>query len=265
MDIYYSELCVLGGNVFENVDKLIESGADHIEVMLDGQCWNEFHNRMDDLVIELKKRPVTYSVHSPVWDTNLTSENYHIRQAVMESLRQSIIFAAKLSATHVVIHPGFSQNVTFNKEIAKARSRDSIMELIEFNKDYGMLLLIENVGNAVHSIFTFEEYINFLNDFPEKVGYLIDIGHAHMNHWNIEKLLLSVKDRLYAIHIHDNDGVSDQHLPIGEGITDWDSIFNTVKQTECNPSLVLEYDIGIPVQKLAEGKHILEKYFNLNL
>jgi len=262
MDIYYSELCVIGGDIFENVDKMIEGGADHIELMLDGQHWNEFHNRMDDIVFELKKRPVTYSVHSPVWDTNLTSESYHIREAVMESLRQSIIFASKLNATHVVVHPGFSQSRTFNKEIAKARSKAYIKELIEFNKDYGMLLLIENVGNAVHSIFTFDEYVNFLNGFPKEAGYLIDIGHAHMNHWDIEKLLLSVKDRLFAIHIHDNDGISDQHLPIGEGTTNWNSIFNAVKQTESNPSLVLEYDTGIPIQKLTEGKQLLEDFFN---
>ncbi len=37
MKIFYSELCVLGGAPGANVDRLIAGGAEHIELMLDGE------------------------------------------------------------------------------------------------------------------------------------------------------------------------------------------------------------------------------------
>lgn len=260
MNIYYSELYLIGGNAVQNVDRMIEDGAEHIEVMLDGPGWDRFDLKQDAIVAELKKRPATYSVHTPVWDTNLTSENYFVRQGVMESLRRSIVLASKLNAAHVVIHPGFCQNDAFSKETARRRAEESVWKLAEFNRDYGMLLLIENVGGSRQSIFTMEEYVRFLDGFPKEVGYLVDIGHAHMNHWNLVDLLFAVKDRLRAIHIHDNDGMADQHRPIGEGTTDWDSVFSAVRTIGRDISLVLEYNTGVPGEKMREGKELLEGY-----
>ncbi len=263
MNIYYSELYLIGGDAVQNVDRMIADGAENIEVMLDGPGWDRFDFRIDAVAAELKKRPVTYSVHTPVWDTNLTSENYFVRQGVMESLKQSIVLASKLNASHVVVHPGFCQSPFFKKETARKRAEESVLQLLEFNRDYGMLLLMENVGNKKNSIFTMEEYAGFLNEFPKEAGYLVDIGHAHMNHWNLTELLLAVQDRLYAVHIHDNDGAGDQHCPMGEGNTEWDSVFSTIRSMGRDISLVLEYNTGVPGEKMSEGQRRLKRYFNL--
>lgn len=261
MNIYYSELCLLGRDVLSNVDKLIANGADNIELMLDGPGWDRFEMRMDSLVPKLLQRRVSYSIHSPVWDTNLTSENYFVREGVKESLRQSIVLANKLHAAHVVIHPGICLSTCFNKETAKKRARESLLELLAFNRDYGMRLLIENVGDNQTSLFTQEEFARFLDDFPDQSGFLIDIGHAHKNGWDIPLLLSTIKKQLYAVHIHDNNGRYDQHYPIGNGTTDWETVFSAIDQADRNLNLVLEYDIGTPLQNLADGKKILERRF----
>ena len=259
MKIFYSELCLLGKNPIENVDRMVSAGAENVEVMLDGPGWDRFDIRMDPLAGELKKRDVAYSVHTPVWDANLTSENFFIREGVYRSLCQSIVFASKINAAHVVIHPGFCQYGAFSKDTAKKRSAEYLSRLVEFNRNYGARLLIENVGDPAHAVFTYEEYVHFLDPFPKEVGYLVDLGHAHFNRWNLADLLGAVGDRLYAVHIHDNDGRHDQHRPIGEGTIDWDSVFSKIRKIGRNSlNLVLEYNTGIPVEKLAEGRDILK-------
>lgn len=259
MSIYFSELCLLGGNVFSNVDQMIAAGAKSVELMLDGPGWDRFDLQMDSLAEGLLARPVTYSVHTPVWDTNLTSENYFIREGAMKSLQYSIVLAAKIHSKHVVIHPGFCMSSCFHRETAKKRSEEALRELIAFNRNYGMRLLIENVGDRNTSLFTQEEYAQFLDGAPSDVGYLVDIGHAHLNGWDIPKLLSNVKDRLYAVHIHDNDGKSDQHLPARQGTVDWKPVLSALHSVGHTVNLVLEYKSGTSLRKLADDGVTLEQ------
>jgi hypothetical protein len=61
--VYYSELCLIGGSVESNVDKLIAHGAENVELMLDGEGWNDFHLCMDELAATLVKK--TYWLFGP--------------------------------------------------------------------------------------------------------------------------------------------------------------------------------------------------------
>jgi sugar phosphate isomerase/epimerase len=258
MNVFYSELCLIGGGVEENVDRLIDNGAENIELMLDGAGWNGFHLRMEELALALNDRKVKYSVHAPVWDANLTCENAQLRKAVLETYRSSIIFASMLEAGHVVLHTGWCTDTHFSKETARLRARESLLSLCEFNEAYGQLLLVENIGSKATSLFTEREFMDFLSDFPEAIGYIVDIGHAHINEWRIDTLLPGLGDRLYALHIHDNDGNKDKHAPIGEGNIDWSMVMAASKGTKRELSLILEYNIGTELGRLAEGKVFLE-------
>lgn len=261
MKIAFSELCVIGGQIEENIDRLIGAGAENIELMLDGIGWNHFELQMDEIVKILKKKSVNYAVHTPVWDINLTSENADIRNAVMETYKQSILFAEKLDACHVVIHPGFCYTAVFSKELARKRSRESVLELLDFAKEHHQNILVENVGSTKTSIFNEDEFCHFLDDMPDNVGYIIDLGHALITKWDIPKMIRTMGSRLKALHIHDNDGVCDAHLPIGYGIMDWESLYEVIK--ESNPSLwlIMEYNIGTSSEELTRGKIILETAF----
>ncbi|HWR12360.1 MAG TPA: sugar phosphate isomerase/epimerase family protein [Rectinemataceae bacterium] len=261
MRIFYSELCLIGGGVEDNVDSLIENGAEHIELMLDGAGWNDFHLRMEELSSMLKTKKATYSVHVPVWDVNLTCENSLLRAAALESYKQTIAFASMLNAGHVVLHTGWCADAHFSKETARRRVREDLLALHEFNKDYGQLLLVENIGSNATSLFTERQFIDFLDDFPGDIGYLVDLGHAWINGWRIESLLPALGPRLYALHIHDNDGKKDKHAPVGEGTIDWKSVFAAAAKTGRNLNLVLEYNIGTDLGRLAEGKAFLESLF----
>lgn len=259
MKFYFSELCLLGEPVFSNVDRILEAGCDRIELMMDGPGWNRFDTRMDFFAEGLLSRKAVYSVHTPVWDANLTSENFFIRKGAMESIRFSIELADRLRAGHVVIHPGFCMSRCFCKETAKERACQALRELVEFNRGRGLRLLVENVGDTDTSLFTQQEFAGFLEGFPSEVGYLVDVGHAHLNGWDIPQLLSAVKDRLFAVHLHDNNGSADQHLPIGQGSIDWAPIFSVLRTVEHDVNLVLEYKTGTPLSVLCRDRALLER------
>lgn len=261
MNIYFSELFCLGANPVEAVERMHMAGATHIELMLDGGGWNDFHLRTDVLADSLRRSDICYAVHTPVWEANLTCENSLIRAAVLEGYKHSIIFAAQLGAQHVVIHPGFCNAPCFDKAQARGRAAEAIDTLFAFNRSYGVRLLIENVGTPATSLYTMAQYIDFCNALPPEGGALVDVGHAHISGWNFETLFAGLGGRLTAMHLHDNDGISDSHQPIREGSIDWQRLAALVRSMEVTPELILEYNIGYSAEKIREGKAFLEKHF----
>lgn len=261
MQIYYSNLCKMGDGLSESLSQMVNYGGDSIELMLDGGAWDEFEAHSRELAKILSDRPVTYSVHTPVWDMNLTSENAQAREAAMEAYRNSITFAALIGAEHVVLHPGFCYTPAFDKATAQRRAGAAIEKLCEFNGQYKISLLVENVGNSATSIFTQEEYIAFIQMFDGAIGSIFDIGHANLCGWDLSRTILRLNPYLRAVHLHDNDGRVDAHLPIGEGGIHWQSVFEALR--ECSPDLrlILEYGIGTPLEKLQKGKEILLRAF----
>lgn len=259
MKISYSELICIGNPVLENVQKLIHAGADGVELMMDGPSWDTMDDNWNKLAKELKKMNIPFSVHPPAWDTNLTSQMYELRKASWDLHVKALHFAAEIGASQMVLHPGFFGWPSFDKEVAKRRAREITVQLSEIAKPLGVRLAFENVGGPMQSLYTFDEYSCALDGIDENVGYLIDIGHANMNGWDIPRLIRKVSNRLFGLHIHDNNGKIDEHLPIYDGNLNWEEIFAAMRCAGEDCEFILEYLTGIPLEKLSEGKELLKK------
>lgn len=257
MKVCYSDLVLITNEIVENVEKLIQHGADAVELLMDGDKWDEMEALFPALAEQLCALDVAYTVHPPAWDINLTSENKAIREASFLEYKKAIEFAGKIDAQHVVIHPGFCFAPQFSKETGRQRAKMYIQQLCEIAKPLHVTLAIENVGYNGTSLFTQKEYEAFLEGVDSSAKYLIDVGHANLNGWDIASAIYHVKDRLAGLHLHDNDGKSDQHLPVGEGTIDWSSIFDVLRTEQIDCELVLEYAPGTDLNMLQKGKERL--------
>lgn len=257
MKISYSELILLGNPVLENMKNLIDLGAKRIELMMDGRPWDTEKTNWDELARELKKLPVEYSVHPPAWDINLTSQIKELREAALDLHIKALDFSHKIAATQMVVHPGFLGSKAFDKGEAGQRAREITNELAKMAKPLGLTLAFENVGYNGQSIYTFEEYIHALDGVDENVRYLIDIGHANINGWDIGKLIRVLAPRICGLHIHDNNGKEDQHLPMYEGTVKWDEVFEAMKLVPKEAEFILEYAPGTSLETLVKGEKIL--------
>jgi sugar phosphate isomerase/epimerase len=112
------------------------------------------------------------------------------------------------------------------------------------------------VGYSGTSLFSEHEYITFGEQF-ESAGYLVDTGHANLNGWNLAALLEQTKPRLTGIHLHDNQGDEDRHLPVGEGSIPWLDVFPLLGGLRC--PLILEYAPGTPLAALAASRACIER------
>jgi len=72
-----------------------------------------------------------------------------------------------------------------------------------------------------------------------------DVGHANLadgpTEERMEKSIAPMRDLMASVHLHDNHGEKDEHLPPYDGSIDWSTTIPLLKSApEKNPPIVLE-------------------------
>lgn len=259
MRISASELILFCHPTEQNVEHLTEI-VPEVELMMDGDGWDseeeDWQRKLDCLAGYGK----IFTVHPPAWDVNPAAPVRAVREAAAKANRQGLEVCRALGAKQMVFHPGYyDKKSLFSRELAWKRSYGLLEELVQIARPQGITLAYENVGGPAASLFTQEEYIHALDHVDPCVKYLLDVGHAHMNGWNIPEVIDALADRLCGLHLHDNDGTGDSHLPIGQGTIPWEEVFASMKRLSPECVFVLEYGAGTPMEALAAGRDLLRE------
>lgn len=257
MRISASEFILFCGDPAENVRRL---GAivPEVELMIDGDAWDHGPDGWQEQAKALKGIGVPLSVHPPAWDVNIAAPIGALRSAAMWMNRKAAELCAEVGGSQVVFHPGYyDPDSNFSRTRARDNCFAALEDLISVCKPLGVTIAFENIASPAAALFTREEFEHALDGVDPCVRYLLDIGHAHFNHWDIPAVIDALAPRLCAFHIHDNDGRGDTHLPIGSGNTLWQPIFESMRQLPDSVMYVLEYAANTPLSALEEGRDIL--------
>ena len=97
-----------------------------------------------------------------------------------------------------------------------------IKKIVDYAKELDVKVAFENL-----KIKGYLEYIikNIDND---NVGICYDAGHCHA-HFKDEFNWELYKNKIFAVHLHDNDGTDDQHLLPFDGNIKWDKVIENLK------------------------------------
>lgn len=203
----------------------------------------------------------TFSIHAPCVAVNLADPSD--KEAYLSIFEKTFAYAKKCRAAFVVIHT--NEAIPGNLEGTKKQVRAKLKQLCKLAKEYGVQIAIENVGLGPknNDLFSLPDYLQLFEEFPDAKA-LLDTGHAHVNGWDPAQVAEALGSRLIACHVHDNDGSSDQHLPVGQGTIEWKPFFAALKKLPSPPVLVLEYAQGFADAKSLE-QHIraLKKMYRI--
>lgn len=83
-------------------------------------------------------------------------------------------------------------------------------------------------------------FIDYMNH--PLFGAAWDVGHANMDGIDHYTEIMDMKDNLKALHIHDNDGITDQHTAPFIGTMDYDSLMRGLIESGYNGYFTLEAD-----------------------
>ena len=256
-----SELILLNNEPIENAKK-ISAIVPAVEMMLDGDGWDDTENRWNEIAKKLADLHLHFTVHPPAWDHNVAAGLFSLRKTA-RTLNLSALEVAKIiGAKQIVFHTGYcDRGSNFSREIAQRHSKEALFELIDFAKPNGIRIAVENVAPPQNALYTQEEFVHILDGVDETAQYLLDLGHAHMNHWDLPWVIHQISSRLCGLHIHDNNGSSDQHLPIGCGTIEWEKVFAEMELLHNDCHFVLEYAPGTSLDELRKGVKLLTSRF----
>jgi len=163
------------------------------------------------------------------------------RIEAMDEFKRAIDVAEELAFPRMVLHMGGS------REAADPRKRDAAFSTLEHlvlhAKHVGVTLCVENTTNEMGQ----PEYLRAFVDETRLTGlrFNFDIGHAHLSDGEeaerIAKAFEPVRELVASVHLHDNHGEKDEHLPPYDGSIDWQNAISVLNRApEKNLAIVLE-------------------------
>lgn len=257
MRISASEFILFCRPPLENV-RALSRIVPEVELMMDGDAWDHDEDGWSEQAAQLKGCGVPFSVHPPAWDVNAAAPIKALRDAAVFLNLRAVDFCREVGGTQIVYHPGYyDRDSNFSRTRALDASYALLDEMIALCRDHGVTIAYENIAGPSMALFTQEEYIHALDGIDPCVRFLLDVGHAHYNHWDIPAVIDRIGDRLCGFHLHDNDGTGDAHLPIGRGTIPWEGVFAAMRRLPGDPLYVLEYATNTPLSELERGRDLL--------
>lgn len=196
------------------------------------------------------------TLHLPFSDMNLAGLNSGIHREVIRQMKEALNNASEI-AELAVVHPGYlSPYGSQVPEKARLACVNSLRELAETGEELGILIAVENMPEFP-MVFgrTPEDMLALIDETRnDNLRMTLDIGHANTT-GNVDDFLDQCMDIIVHYHIHDNNGKHDEHLPIGKGTVNWESVFKKV--TGFKGFLVTE------IKDLEEGKECVDFLNNL--
>lgn len=161
-------------------------------------------------------------------EKNWASPSEYERLAGVELVQNRVAMTAQLGGRAIVMHiPNGSVNLSLRK---------SLEQLEPFVRARGVRIAIENTNN-------FDAVEQLLSEYAaDYLGLCYDSGHGNLIPTGLERLEI-LKDRLISVHLHDNDGSSDQHMLPFSGTTDWPRLTRIIAASAYTEPLNMEVKI----------------------
>lgn len=194
--------------------------------------------RVQRVADRMARAGIRPTVHAPFFDLNPGALDPLIRKVTYQRLEQALSFSAAIKAHLLVVHPGVDKWRYPNLEqVWLSFALDFFPALVEQAAAADCRIAIENI---------YEESPDTLIKLVDGIdsawfGHCFDAGHWHLfGRRPLAQWLLAVLPKLFHMHLHDNHGRADEHLPVGEGNIDFTPLWQQLSIMSILPSITLE-------------------------
>lgn len=181
----------------------------------------------------------------------------YARLAGIELVKNRIDFAARLGGDAVVMHvypPTVRPDLASYNDFLFDQIRRSLDDLQAYAVERGVRIALENlidfaateaqVADVTAAGDNAELLARLLAAYPpEFLGFCFDSGHAILGRDRTDAYA-PLFDRLAVLHLHDNDGIDDQHLPVYDGVVKWDRLAGLIAASPYAKPLSFELSIN---------------------
>jgi sugar phosphate isomerase/epimerase len=207
------------------------------EIGIDAGALERFESPDFQKIAEkLHQHHLAITLHGPFMDLAAGSADPAVKAVTRRRFEQLLELVPVFKPRAVVCHAGYDgkRHGPFKEEWIES-SLEIWSWLAESLLQHGARLMLENV------------YENDPEDFrpvldrlkQQKVGFCLDAGHliafgnAELQHW-----LTELDSYIGQLHLHDNHGHDDEHLPLGQGLIDFKLLFAHLKSKNLSRPII---------------------------
>lgn len=151
-------------------------------------------------------------------------------------VNQNLFKSAKIiGAKYIVVHL-YSDRTKRGEDENMSIALDSLKQLLPHAEKSGVGIAVENLGE----LWSVPHINSLLDEFNHPlIGICFDTGHSALYN-ELGKELPLCKDRLFALHIHDNFYQKDDHIIPFRGKIDWKEFTDALLKTNYQGPLMFE-------------------------
>jgi sugar phosphate isomerase/epimerase len=227
-------------NPLEGIDWFGRQGFDFVDLTLEPPAADP--GQIDPAAVRaaLDRHGLGVVAHT-AWFIPLASPFASVREASLAEFRRALQAARRIGATVLNAHygkaPGF-----FPKEQVVGWHAEVLSRLCQEAAEVGLTVVLEHTPFGGTD--QLENIVAVMGRVP-LLRFHLDSGHAKLErgHDRWEEYLDRLGPRLLHVHLSENDGTADQHLPPGaapRSTTDWPQHVQNLKATGYGGTITLE-------------------------
>lgn len=231
-------------NVLEELKSIRDMGFEMVELTMDppkadfatiGSISSEIKTFLEDNSIGL-------ICHLPTF-VSIGDLSPLIREASLQEILRSMEIGKELGAKKMTLHPPYHQGLSkFAPDLFQACCFESLSKISLKADELNLKLGVENLFAGAYSVAEVDQFHDLFQEFPS-FGVTLDIGHANIGQGGLRRTISFIeqfKDRLYHVHVSDNFGKQDNHLPIGAGTINFKEIIKALIFSKYDDTMTLE-------------------------
>jgi sugar phosphate isomerase/epimerase len=249
----------------EHLAEIAAHGLDTVEIIAT-RSHVDYHDAsaLDEIAGGLAaERLRLHSIHAPVmgrfesgrWVAPISnaSPDAQVREHAVRETQAALELAKRVPVDVLVVHLGLQDALLASPaDNARDAARRSVEAIAAYARPLGVRVALELIPNALSTADALAALVEDL-DLPN-VGVCLDFGHAHMM-GGVVDAIETLSGMLLAIHVHDNHGTRDEHLPPFEGTIDWPGALMALQKVGFEGPMMLELastDTPAPVLERAQ-------------
>jgi sugar phosphate isomerase/epimerase len=247
-------------NPLEEIERFGRQGFDFVDFTLEPPGADP--DQIDPRAIRhaLERQGMGVVAHT-AWFIPLGSPFGSVREASLVEFRRALGAAHRIGATVMNVHYGKSPGF-FSKEQVIEWHVEVLSHLCREAAEVGVTIVLEHIPHGGGE--QLENIVAIMKQVP-LLRFHLDSGHAKLergyDRW--EEYLERLGDKLLHVHLSENDGTADQHLPLGacrRSTTDWPEHIKKLRATGYDGTITLEVFSAHP-EYLLLSRDLLRKWW----
>jgi sugar phosphate isomerase/epimerase len=208
--------------------------ADHLARMGPGD--------LDRMRERLERDSLKVFTHGPFFGLDIASLDRCLSEYSADCLMIGLEATRRLGGDLMVVHTGYMPQFSRGGRRHWFRNwAERMPGIFDRAGELGVTIALENIWDDRPDVL-----LHLADLIPgHDVAFCLDTGHVNVfSRLPVRLWWDAIGDRVATIHLHDNDGLSDDHLEPGRGTFDFPGLVSCIEEAGRMPLLDLEVDIS---------------------